>query len=647
MRRLALIVLCFVFPVLSLSVGCGGGEDPTPDAGPLPPPPPPDAGPPDAGPPDAGPSDLVPPAVVSNFPANNAIAVPPESVVEVTFNEEMQVSRGFLNFQPATGIPNNGTLTVRPENWDGARRKVTLTFPQGLPVRARLTVTASNFADVAGNPLPAPYTFSFTVSDGQPPRVIEAAPFEGAASVPLTTAQVSFTFNEPMDTSVGNFVPGGGLMLGPVTWTGNTKASAPITGGLVYNGLYSVRLNNFRNANLKAFDGTPYLGDGKLDFGTGPDTTKPTVSEASPPEGATGVLPENASFIVLTFSEPMDRTMGRAELFDTGGNTVLTPNWAPDNFSVTYDVRLRLRYSSATRVVLTGFRDRAGNALDPAPYLGDGELDFQTGVDTVKPFLESSTPQEGAQDVYPAEVFVTGSTPPTSLRKIVTLRFNEPMDQTLRRVVLRETYNASAFRNLDGLWSTDGLTLTVTIPSPGSGQTPLVEEYSYSLDLTALKDRNGNALDALHPSLGDGKLDFYTLRNSPGLNHACEHALLLSPITVNATAAAGAAPRADTIHSRYGVNLLSNGTSFSGFVRMDLTPETNFTLYLDRDATVTVFDAATNAERQLTRTAVPPACAQLTHLVSFATPQGPTVNVRFGPMPDPTLRFIPELYFFQ
>jgi hypothetical protein len=647
MPRLSLIALCVVCHVLPLAVGCGGGDDdPTPDAGPTPIPPPPDAGPPDAGSrPDAGPTDLTPPSVVSHVPANNAVAVPPESVIEVTFSEQMQTERGFLNLQPAAGLPNNGTVTVRAENWDAARRKATFSFPQGLPLRTKLTATVANFADVAGNPLPQATTFSFTVSDGQPPRVTASSPTEGSNQGVLTTSQVSFTFNEPMDTTVGSFTPSGGITLGPLTWTGTTAVSAPITGGLTYNGTYSVRLNNFRNSYLTPLDGTQYLSDGKLDFFTGPDMDRPRVLEASPAEGATGVMPENTSFIVFTFSEPMEKTVGRAELIDSSGTTVLTANWATDGLSVSYDVRNRLRYNAVTRVVLTGFKDRVGNLLDPMQYLGDGELDFQTGADAVKPYVETSTPQEGAQDVYPVEVFVTGSNPPTAYRKVFTFRFSEPMDISVRRVVLRETSNPAAARNLDGVWSNDALTLTVTITPPSGGTTPLLPEYFYSLDLTGLRDRNGATLDPAHPNLGDGKLDFYTMANSPGLNHACEHALLQNSNPVTATSTAANAPRTDTIHTRYGVVLPSNGTSFSGFVRMELATDLFHTIYMDRNVPLVVTDAATGTPRQVTQVDVPPACAPILHSATFQSPSNPTANVRFGPSVNSTVRYVLEQGF--
>ncbi len=650
MRSLPLFVLCVAVPALTLCVGCGGGGDPQPDAG-TPYVPPPDAGPPDAGgTPDAGPVDLVPPLVTSYSPAHNAIAVDPASLIEVEFSEPMQTARGALVFQPSfPGVPSNGVVNVRPEDWDITRRKVTLSFAQGLPLLERVMVTISGFADVAGNPMTGNVTFAFTVSDGQPPRVSSASPAEGASQVALTLPEVVFNFNEPMDTTAGTLTPGGGFTLGTATWVGNQSIKAPVTGGLVYNGIYSVSLEGFRNLIGKPLDGSIYLGDGKLDFGTGPDITPPTVAASSPAEGAVGVLPENTSFIVITFSEPMDKAVGVGKLVDvTNGNatTVLTPNWSEDGFKVTYDVTFQLRHNATLRVDLTGFMDRSGNALNATAVLGsNGALDFATAVDTVKPAVFSSTPAEGAQDVYPVEVYATGTTPAFGHRKVFTFHFSEPMDTSISRVVLNETYNPGASRNLDGVWSADRLTLTVTFYPAAVGQEPLLSEWYYNVDLTGLKDRNGNFLDAAHPVLGNGRLDFHTLLNDTVLNHACQHALGSSITSVTATGSSAGPPRTDTYHARYEVTLPSNGTSYSGYTRMDLNTEEWQSIFLDRDVPVAVTNAANGANLVVHQVAVPPACPGITHRARFETPLNPTVHVRFGPILDSKFRFVLEQFY--
>src|SRR5688572_28950993 len=163
MRRLCVFALCAAFHALALSTGCGGGDNPPPDAGPPPPPPPPDAGPPDAGPkPDAGPLDLLPPTVLNYLPANGSRDVPPETQIEVNFSEPMQTDRGTLQIIPGAQLPSGGLLTARAENWDPTRRTARFSFPQGLPLRTELSVTVSNFSDVAGNPMQGTVSFRFT-----------------------------------------------------------------------------------------------------------------------------------------------------------------------------------------------------------------------------------------------------------------------------------------------------------------------------------------------------------------------------------------------------------------------------------------------------------------------------------------------------
>jgi hypothetical protein len=632
MRRLCVFALCAAFHALALSTGCGGGDETPPDAGPPPPPPPPDAGPPDAGPkPDAGPLDLLAPTVLSFSPANNSPGVPPETQIEVNFSEEMQTDRGTLQIIPGTGFPNGGLITARLENWDPSRHNARFSFPNGLPLRANLRVTISNFSDAAGNPMQGTVSFSFTVSDGPSPTVSSSTPAEGASSVPLTTPEVVFNFNQPMDTALGTLVPGGGLTLGPKSWVGNQTLKAPITGGLVNNGLYSVRLDNFRNINAKLLDGTVYLGDGKLDFGTGPDTIAPTVRESSPVEGATGVPYEATQFIVVNFSEPMNTGVGSAELVDvpTNARTALTAQWAGDGFSVSYPVQFRLRPGNAMRVTLTGFRDRAGNALAASSYLGtNNALDFTVAPDNVRPTVTQTNIPDGATNIYPVEVFITNSNPPTAYRKVFTFQFNEPMDTRVTRVTLHEGLNPDAVRAFNGVWNNPQM-MTVTITPVSSGMLPLMEEMAYYLDPTGLKDAAGNLLDTAVGSLGDGRLDFRTGLSDIDLNHACEHALIQGPLSVSATTSVNnTTPRTDQTHTLYRPVLPTNGTSFTGFTRGQLTG--NQRIFMSGPVQMAVTDPQDPATPiAVTHVAVPPACEGLTHENRFRTPITPELHLRF------------------
>ncbi|SEU08963.1 Ig-like domain-containing protein [Stigmatella erecta] len=621
-------------------VGCGGGDTPPEvDAGPLPP----DAGPPDAGPPDAGPLDRVPPIVTAHAPADGAVAVPPDRRIELVFSEPMQTQEGLLQLRPETAFPDNGRVKVRPQDWDAAGRQVSFAFPGGLPLETEVTVTASQFLDVAGNPLPTAFTFRFTVNDGQPPRVTATTPSEGASRVPLDTAQVSFTFNEPMDPLVGSLRTQGGLTLGPATWTSALVLTAPITSPLVNNGQYAVRLEGFRNVHGQAFSGGPTLGDGKLDFGTGPDLTPPTVVSASPAEGSLDVVSENTSRVVLTFSEPMKKTVGKAELVDGATRTVLTPQWTPDGFIVSYAVMF-LRPNASLGIALSGFQDAVGNALDPKPYLGNGMLDFKTVPDHTRPYLESSTPVDGAQDVYPAEVYLTGGNPATGLRKRFTFFFSEPMNSSVTRVTLHESANPDLFRTFNGTWSADRRTLTVTITPVATGQLPLVGTREYYVNLTALQDAEGNPLETTFPGPGgDGRVEFFTQWDLPYLDHACAHALSANPVAVTATASySGSTPRTDTLHSHYRVTLPGGNGSFTGSTRLRLGLDRLLYAFMSQNVPLEVSVPASGAVLEVLYEPAPPACDALTHMATFRVTANEDVRARFGPIPAQTFQFVLE-----
>ncbi|MDY7225517.1 Ig-like domain-containing protein [Hyalangium rubrum] len=627
MRRLPLLFLCATC-ALMLSTGCGGGDDPVPDSGTPYVPPIPDAGTPDSGVPDSGTVDLFPPSVSSHTPPNNAIAVPPESVITVTFNEPMRADRGTLQISPG-----NTLIQVRPEFWNTARTTVTFTFAQGLPLKTKLTLNVVDFADAAGNPLPAPFTFTFTVSDGLPPRVAEAAPIEGASQVPLSTAQVSLTFNEPMDTSVGTLTPGGGLTLGTPTWSADKQTlTAPIS-GLVNNGVYSVRLQGFRNLIGKAFDETTYLGDGKLDFGTGPDVTPPTVAETSPAPGEQNVPADSTSLIYVAFSEPMS-PVGTATLVDNG-NTPLAATWSSDGFIATFDVLDRLRPGATLRVQFAGFKDRAGNAFNPNVYLTSGAITFATATDRTRPYVVSSNPAEGAQEVYAFELYVKPGSPPTvGQRKVITFQFSEPMNTAFMDGTLYSTGDGTIPpRTLTGQWSTNRRTLTFTLNPPPTGGPPLEQFRQYSLDLSTLRDPSGNLLDTMHPVLQDGRLDFKTLPNDVDLNQACEDVLLKTNlISVTATSTiTGATPRTDVLRERYSVTLPASGTQFQGFTKFIPSTHAEYSLFLSTSVLTTMTDAT--GESAIVRQGnAPDACPNhIRYYVDFAARSYPELRMRFGP----------------
>ncbi len=510
----ALLVACLVMPFAS---GCGDDEPMPPSS-------------PDAGSmPDAGPTDTTPPTVTATTPADNAQGVPSASTLVIEFSEPMKVGQGTVRL-----TPGEVQLRASAPLWDAARRELTLTPAEPLPVSTEVTATVgTDFVDAAGNALAAPVSFRFTVRDDQPPRVLAAAPAEGASQVPLTTSEFSLTFSEPMDTSAGSLIPSGGVTLGAATWEGNTL-TAPLSG---------------------------------------------------------------------------------------------------------------LEYDSSYSIQLQGFRDVAGNALDTTALLGDGALDFTTGEDTVKPHVVSTTPAEGATGVYPVEVYYrTTGQAGLSERKVLTVQFNEPMDSTLTQAMLHDlTDTGVPARTVEGVWSSDARTLTLTVLQPEEGGPALNGENAYAVDLTGFKDLAGNTLDAAHAGLGgDGRLDFQTGPTDALLNHACGHTLVDALVSVTAAAApTGTLPRTDQTHKHYELTLPAAGGSYSGYTRMLLAPETPYVLFLHEEASVALRKSADGSDVEASLEPAPPACPGITHQLLFTSPDTPEVRANFT-FPNEKLRFILE-----
>lgn len=276
-----------------------------------------------------------------------------------------------------------------------------------------------------------------------------------------------------------------------------------------------------------------------------------------------------------------------------------------------------------------------------------GTPDSGTG-DAQAPAVESSTPAEGSTGLYPAEAYrltQEGGQAVLSYRKVLTLRFSEPMDTSVASVTLHDKADTSVeVRSFTGEWSADARTLTVTITAPESGGPPLEGERAYALDLRALKDAAGNALDPA-PVVGDGRLDFETAPNDELLNHACGHVLMDSATPVSASATASpSSPRTDQTHQRYEVTLPSSGNAYTGSTRLRLVGDTDYLLFLDREVPLALSTQGGTAVA-LESAAAPPACAGITHQVRFTTLADRDYYATFGPLAEPAFQLLLELAY--
>jgi hypothetical protein len=363
------------------------------------------------------------------------------------------------------------------------------------------------------------------------------------------------------------------------------------------------------------------------------------VTASSPVEGATDVAPTLAE-VRLTFDEPMDSATGA--LVAPAGVTVGAARW--EGSIATFPLS-GLAHGTSYALRLQGFRDVAGNAL-AATALGDGALDFTTAAapppgDTTPPRVTASTPADGADDVYRTEFHVQEGT--LRERKVLSVTFDEPMDTALASLQLAErTGEQESVRAVEGVWSADGRTLTVTLAVPEGAEAPLTAGGSaYRLDLRGLRDVAGNAVAA--DALGDGALGFTTAPADATLEHACAHTVY-GPFGEVTAAPVGGFPPGDVsvTHTLFTASLPGAAAPHAG----DLTSWPGeegepFLVYLGQDVPLTVVDEPSGEALPSTQRALPPVCPGLVSEVRFT--HGPeSMLYRLGPSPARQVTLILE-----
>src|SRR5438477_79548 len=156
------------------------------------------------------------------------------------------------------------------------------------------TATISTGArDLAGNALAADLVWSFTtglIPDTTAPTVSATVPANAPTGV-ATSAQISFTVNEPKQASIptrrsSNLKQGTTPVAGTVSYTGVTASFTPAA-NLAPLTTYTATIS----AGARDLAGNALAADLVWSFTTGliPDTTAPAVSATVPASAATGV----------------------------------------------------------------------------------------------------------------------------------------------------------------------------------------------------------------------------------------------------------------------------------------------------------------------------------------------------------------------
>lgn len=255
-------------------------------------------------------ADTTAPKVSGTIHANGATNVPVNAKVGAFFSEAMDpttinVATLFL-MQGTTAVPAavsySGVSAVLVPS--GNLAPATL-------YSARVKGGAGGAKDLAGNPLAADYSWSWTTSadaDTIAPTVSGTINADGATNVALN-ASIGATFSEAMDpltVTVNTFFLSQGAtpVLGTVTYSGVSAVFIPYV-NLLPNAGYTVTIKGGAGG-MTDLAGNPMAGDHVLSWTTGSalDTGAPTVVSTTIADGATNV--PITQLVGATFSEGMD-----------------------------------------------------------------------------------------------------------------------------------------------------------------------------------------------------------------------------------------------------------------------------------------------------------------------------------------------------
>lgn len=309
------------------------------------------------------PAAYQPVTVSSTIPVNNAIAVPIDSKLSVTFSGAMD---------PATINTSSFTLNQGATTISGsvAYSGVTGVFTPSSYLAENTSYTATittGARDLAGNALTSTFVWSFTT--GLAPDVINPAvaftdPADGATITPIGS-KLTATFSEAMDPATITATTfalqqGATAVAGTVTYSGITALFIP-AGDLAASSIYTATITT----GAKDLAGNAVLTNHVWSFTTGaaPDVIKPTVTAVDPADLAAGVTVNKA--ITATFSEAMNPlTISTATLTLQQGATAVSGTVIYSGVTAIFTPASNLAANSVYTVkITTGASDLAGNLL--------------------------------------------------------------------------------------------------------------------------------------------------------------------------------------------------------------------------------------------------------------------------------------------
>src|SRR6266849_982468 len=419
------------------------------------------------------------PLVVSTSPVNSAGGVPTNVVVDIGFNQALNVAtvtttnvilrQGSTVVSSAVSLLSGGTIIqINPNSPLAANTSYTYSITSG--------VQGTNGLAFAGQ------SFSFSTGAGADtavPTITSVSPQNGLANVG-NNARLRVVFSKPINpltVSASTIqLTGGGTTAVPdsINFSSNNQnvqlvPHAPLPDAtqmtLTISGVTDVAGNSVATQTTQ------------FTTGTGPDVLTPIVVAENPYNQESNV-PLNTT-IQLRINEPVDPgtvTSSNFAVTDTTASQTVAGTYSvsADGQTITFvpSASLAASHNISVNTGNRGIMNLVGNLL---ALSGLGDFAFSTGTtgNTTAPQVVGISPPNGMTGV--------------PINAQVAIQFNEPVDAlTVNQVTLTGGGSVSVTRTL-----TNGNQVLLLIPV-----VPLSPSTTYTVTVTGVQDVSGNSLGA-------------------------------------------------------------------------------------------------------------------------------------------------------
>ncbi|AEG19000.1 Ig-like domain-containing protein [Methanobacterium paludis] len=254
-------------------------------------------------------TDSTAPTVKTVDPANNAVNVAADKVINVTFSEAIKAGTGWIEL-----VTSNGTSV--PSTWSTNGNVLTVTASNTLSkgVKYLLLIHTGSVTDLAGNKV-AGYVSRFT-ADTAAPTVKAVYSVNNAVDT-----VINVTFSETIKAGTGwiELVTSDGTVV-PSTWSTNGNVLTVTASNTLSKGVkYLLLIHTGSVTDLAGNNVAGYVSHFTV------DTVSPTVKTVDPTNNAVNVAVNKV--IKVTFSETIKAGTGWIELQNSNG-TLIPITWS-------------------------------------------------------------------------------------------------------------------------------------------------------------------------------------------------------------------------------------------------------------------------------------------------------------------------------